>query len=109
MNDLTLHYLYDPLCGWCYGASPLLAAACEVTGLDVRLHGGGMMTDANRQPVGAGLRHYVMPHDLRIAQLTGQPFGKDYFDGLLRDTSAVFDSAPPTAAVLAAEALDGLG
>ncbi|MCF3992670.1 DsbA family protein, partial [Pseudomonas aeruginosa] len=27
MNDLTLHYLYDPLCGWCYGASPLLAAA----------------------------------------------------------------------------------
>ncbi|HCF3617271.1 TPA: DsbA family protein [Pseudomonas aeruginosa] len=86
MNDLTLHYLYDPLCGWCYGASPLLAAACEVTGLDVRLHGGGMMTDANRQP-----------------------FGKDYFDGLLRDTSAVFDSAPPTAAVLAAEALDGLG
>ncbi len=72
MNDLTLHYLYDPLCGWCYGASPLLAAACEVTGLDVRLHGGGMMTDANRQPVGAGLRHYVMPHDLRIAQLTGQ-------------------------------------
>ncbi|HCE6900324.1 hypothetical protein [Pseudomonas aeruginosa] len=26
MNDLTLHYLYDPLCGWCYGASPLLAA-----------------------------------------------------------------------------------
>lgn len=109
MNDLTLHYLYDPLCGWCYGASPLLAAAREVTGLDVRLHGGGMMTDANRQPVGAGLRHYVMPHDLRIAQLTGQPFGKDYFDGLLRDTSAVFDSAPPTAAVLAAEALDGLG
>ena len=59
MNDLTLHYLYDPLCGWCYGASPLLAAACEVTCLDVRLHGGGMMTDANRQPVGAGLRHYV--------------------------------------------------
>ncbi|AHC74173.1 DsbA family protein [Pseudomonas aeruginosa] len=109
MNDLTLHYLYDPLCGWCYGASPLLAAAREVTGLDVRLHGGGMMTDANRQPVGAGLRHYVMPHDLRIAQLTGQPFGKDYCDGLLRDTSAVFDSAPPTAAVLAAEALDGLG
>ncbi|KHM01031.1 hypothetical protein KV24_16495 [Enterobacter hormaechei subsp. xiangfangensis] len=69
MNDLTLHYLYDPLCGWCYGASPLLAAAREVTGLDVRLHGGGMMTDANRQPVGAGLRHYVMPHDLRIAHL----------------------------------------
>lgn len=50
MNDLTLHCLYDPLCGWCYGASPLLAAAREVTGSTHSLHGGGMMTDANRQP-----------------------------------------------------------
>ncbi|MGV8469018.1 DsbA family protein, partial [Pseudomonas aeruginosa] len=77
------------------------AAAMQAYVQTRHLAGGGMMTDANRQPVGAGLRHYVMPHDLRIAQLTGQPFGKDYFDGLLRDTSAVFDSAPPTAAVLA--------
>ena len=25
--DPALHYLYDPLCGWCYGAAPLLRAA----------------------------------------------------------------------------------
>ena len=23
----TLHYVYDPLCGWCYGAEPLVWAA----------------------------------------------------------------------------------
>ena len=23
----TLHYIYDPLCGWCYGAAPLVEAA----------------------------------------------------------------------------------
>lgn len=103
----TLHYLYDPLCGWCYGAKPLVQAAQAV--LPVIAHGGGMMTGANRQQVSPQLRNYVMPHDRRIAEYSGQPFGEAYFDGLLRDHSAVFDSAPPTAAVLAAEQLGGHG
>lgn len=103
----TLHYLYDPLCGWCYGAKPLVQAAQAV--LPVIAHGGGMMTGTNRQQVSPQLRNYVMPHDRRIAEYSGQPFGEAYFDGLLRDHSAVFDSAPPTAAVLAAEQLGGHG
>ncbi|MBV8047663.1 MAG: DsbA family protein [Paludibacterium sp.] len=107
MSTTTLHYLYDPLCGWCYGAAPLVAAAREV--LPVRAHGGGMMAGDSRQPVTPQLRDYVMPHDRRIAVLTGQPFGEAYFEGLLRDASAVFDSAPPTAAMLAADKLAGRG
>lgn len=103
----VLHYIYDPLCGWCYGAKPLIDAARGI--LPVVAHGGGMMTGAQRQPVSAQLRDYVMPHDLRIAQYTGQPFGEAYFEGLLRDTTAVFDSAPPTTTVLAAEQLAGRG
>ncbi|MCP2075660.1 UNVERIFIED_ORG: putative protein-disulfide isomerase [Pseudomonas lini] len=103
----TLHYIYDPLCGWCYGAKPLVQAARAV--LPVIAHGGGMMTGANRQQVSPQLRNYVMPHDRRIAEYTGQPFGEAYFEGLLRDDSAVFDSAPPTAAILAAEQLAGRG
>ncbi|RIX46864.1 MAG: DsbA family protein [Rhodocyclales bacterium GT-UBC] len=103
----TLHYIYDPLCGWCYGAAPLLKAARQV--LAVQAHGGGMMTGANRQPVTPQLRAYVQQHDARIAQLTGQPFGPAYNDGLLHDTDAILDSEPPTAAVLAAEAIAGRG
>lgn len=105
----TLHYIFDPLCGWCYGAAPLVDAARGITGLAVAAHGGGMMTGSNRQPVTDALRRYVMPHDERIAGLTGQVFGKDYFDGLLRDAGAVFDSEPPTTAVLAADTLAGRG
>lgn len=104
-----LHYIYDPLCGWCYGAAPLVQAARGISGLTIEAHGGGMMTGGNRQPVTEALRRYVMPHDERIASLTGQVFGPDYFDGLLRDSSAVFDSAPPTTAILAAQALAGRG
>lgn len=105
----TLHYIFDPLCGWCYGAAPLVEAARAIAGLNIEPHGGGMMTGGNRQPVTDALRRYVMPHDERIAGLTGQPFGADYFDGLLRDSGAVFDSEPPTTAILAAQTLAGSG
>ncbi|MFC3532359.1 DsbA family protein [Vogesella facilis] len=110
MVTTTLHYYYDPLCGWCYGAAPLLAAAANVAGLAIALHAGAMMSGPNRQQVSPQLRQYVMGHDQRIRQLTGQPFGDGYFNGLLLDNSAVFDSTPPTLAILAAEALglDGL-
>ena len=105
----VLHYVYDPLCGWCYGAAPLLDAAQAIDGLAIVLHGGGMMSGANRQSVNDNLRRHVMAHDQRIAQATGQPFGDAYFDGLLRDTGAVFDSTPPTTAILAAQEIAGLG
>lgn len=104
---MVLHYIYDPFCGWCYAAAPLVGAARRV--LAVQAHGGGMMAGRQRQTVSPQLRGYVMPHDRRIAELTGQPFGDAYFDKLLLDREAVFDSAPPIAAMLAAERLAGRG
>lgn len=100
---MVLHYIYDPFCGWCYAAAPLVCAARRV--LTVQAHGGGMMAGRHRQTMSPQLRDYVMPHDRRIAELTGQPFGDAYFNGLLLDHAAVLDSAPPIAAMLAAERL----
>jgi putative protein-disulfide isomerase len=105
----TLHYIYDPLCGWCYAAAPLVEAARSIPGLAIALHAGGMMSGANRRRIDARWRGYVMPHDRRIAQVSGQPFGDAYFDGLLRDTSAVMDSTPPITAILAAQRHTGRG
>lgn len=107
MSGLTLHYIYDPLCGWCYGAAPLVRAARAVPGLALALHAGGMLTGANRRRMSPQWREYVMPHDRRIAALTGQPFGERYFEGLLRDEGAVLDSGPPTTAILAAQSMAG--
>lgn len=103
----TLHYIYDPLCGWCYGVAPLVTAARMQ--LPVIAHAGGMMAYQNRKAVTASLRNFVIPHDQKIAQLTGQPFGMAYFAGLLRDSDAVFDSEPPITAILAAEKLTNKG
>jgi putative protein-disulfide isomerase len=107
MNATTLHYLHDPLCGWCYGASPLVQAARAI--LTVQAHGGGMMAGEQRQRITPQLRRYVMLHDQRIAQASGQPFGDAYLNGLLHDETAVLDSEPPIAAVMAADALGGRG
>jgi len=104
-----LHYVFDPLCGWCYAAAPLIDAVRGLDGLKIALHSGGMMVGEYRQKIDIHWRDYVMPHDHRIAQLTGQPFGEAYFEGLLRDTGAVMDSEPPTTAILAAEELGGHG
>jgi putative protein-disulfide isomerase len=54
------------------------------------------------QPGGPGLSAFVRPHADRIAQLTGQPFGKTYLDGLTANPQAIFDSQPPATALLAA-------
>ena len=105
----TLHYIFDPLCGWCYGAAPLVEAARAVPGLHVAFHGGGMMTGSNRRQITPAWRGYVLPHDRRIEQLSGQPFGDAYLNGLLNDTTAIMDSGPPITAILAAETLAGRG
>lgn len=107
MNQATLHYVYDPLCGWCYGTAPLLKAAANVPGLAIELHAGGLWLGARRQPMGVALRDYVRPHDERIAALTGQPFGEDYFEHLLLDERLTLDSEPPIRAILAVRTMGG--
>jgi putative protein-disulfide isomerase len=108
-SPLVLHYIFDPLCGWCYAAAGLVKAARSVPGIALQWHGGGMLTGAHRRTITADWRSHVMPHDQRIAELTGQPFGPAYVDGLLNDVGAVLDSEPPTTALLAAEELAGRG
>lgn len=100
----TLHYLYDPLCGWCYGAEPLAKAAESVVGLDFRLHAGALWPEPTRLP--EHMRRYIQQADARIAKISGQPFGDAYLNRLLLDPALVLESRPVVAAVLAAQQLD---
>jgi putative protein-disulfide isomerase len=103
----TLHFIYDPLCGWCYCAEPLVNTAEQVPGLAIRLHGGGLWPEPTRLP--AETRQYIRQMDERAARISGQPYGKAYLEGLLPDPTLTLESRPTTAAVLAAEAMDGQG
>ena len=109
LPPLVLHYVFDPLCGWCYAAAPLVKAARSVPGVSVQWHAGGMLTGPHTRTITADWRAKVIASDERIAEMTGQPFGDAYFNGLLNDIGAPLNSEPPTTALLAAEALGGKG
>jgi putative protein-disulfide isomerase len=102
--NAVLHYIYDPLCGWCYGAEPLVWAASKVDGLALRMHAGGLWPQPTRLP--EHMRRYIQQADARVGQMSGQPYGEPYLNGLLLDPELVLESRPVIAAVLAAQALD---
>jgi len=102
--NAVLHYIYDPLCGWCYGAEPLVWAAAKVDGLALRLHAGGLWPQPTRLP--QHTRRYIQQADARVGQMSGQPYGDAYLNGLLFDPDLVLESRPVVAAVLAAQSLD---
>jgi putative protein-disulfide isomerase len=102
--NAVLHYIYDPLCGWCYGAEPLVSAAANVDGLELRLHAGGLWPQPTRLP--EHTRRYIQQADARVGQMSGQPYGEPYLNGLLFDPELVLESRPVIAAVLAAQLLD---
>lgn len=105
-HHATLHYIHDPLCGWCYAAQPLVSAAVRQLGarLELKLHGGALFGEPRQ--LDGDLAQHIVHSDERIAQLSGQFFGKPYLEGLLADTSTVLFSLPPINAVLAAHAID---
>lgn len=101
----TLHYIHDPLCGWCYAAAPLLQAAAQLPDCDLRLHGGALWPVPTVLP--PELREQIRSADQRIARMTGQTFGRKYHEELLPSDALVLHSAPTLAAVLAAKEIGG--
>lgn len=96
----VIHYLYDPLCGWCYAAEALAEAVSRE--FEVRLHAGGLF-ERTRLP--DAKRAHIRFADARIGELTGQVFSEAYLNGLLGDPETIYDSAPPIRGVLAADAI----
>lgn len=105
MNKAKLHIVVDPLCGWTYGAGPLIEAASNIENLTVKIHSGGMLTGNNRKKINADWREFALKNDKVIAESTGQVFGEKYTNGLLTDHSVVLDSSPASTAILVAEQL----
>ncbi|CAB3929405.1 hypothetical protein LMG6000_00457 [Achromobacter insolitus] len=109
MKSATLHYLYDPFCGWCYAAAPMLSAAQTVDGIEIEPHGFGMLSGDNARWMAADWRDFVRPHEQRITALSGQTFGEPYVEGVQQSEDVRLDSSPPIVAMLAAQSLGNEG
>jgi putative protein-disulfide isomerase len=95
MDQPELCYIFDTLCGWCYGATPALFAAREAFGdaLAITLLHGGLFTGENSRPM-ADMRPIALEHDKRIHELTGQPFSNAYLQNIVMNDDVVHDSTP---------------
>ena len=45
--NTTVTYLFDPLCGWCYGASPMIQKLAQQADLKLELAPTGLFAGTN--------------------------------------------------------------
>ncbi|MBN9144473.1 MULTISPECIES: DsbA family protein [unclassified Novosphingobium] len=98
---MRITYLFDPLCGWCYGAAPALERLSRLDGVTLQLAPTGLFAGENARPMDASFAAYAWQNDQRIARLTGQVFSDAYRTQVLGAVNGLFDSAPATLGVVA--------
>ncbi|GAB3545587.1 DsbA family protein [Spirosoma fluminis] len=89
-------YIYDALCGWCYGFSPVIRRfqATHADAYDFDVLSGGMMTGARTKPI-AALRSYIEQAYKSVEARTGVQFGQPYLNQILQSDTYVADSEKP--------------
>jgi len=95
----TIYYVYDPLCSWCYGFSPVIKKLKNVyqDQIDFQVISGGMQSGERKQPVSA-IRDYLKGAYKNVTERTGVVFG-DKFMTVLEDGNRMLDSIPPSIAL----------
>ncbi|TVZ28028.1 putative protein-disulfide isomerase [Gillisia sp. Hel_I_86] len=95
----TIYYVYDPLCSWCYGFSPVIKKLKSLYDeqFDFQVISGGMQSGERKQPVSA-IRDYLKGAYKNVTERTGVEFG-DKFMAVLEDGNRMLDSIPPSIAL----------
>lgn len=86
---VTVHYFYDPMCGWCYGATALTKVLNDVAQVQLVMHPGGMIP---RRMMDSQFRKMAQQHDATIEQLTKQKFSAAYHQRLSSNEEIILDS-----------------
>ena len=102
----TITYLFDPLCGWCYGASPMIQKLSQQSSLRLELAPTGLFAGANGRALNAEFAQYAWSNDLRIGKITGQVFSEQYRSDVLGKSGSRVDSATATLALTAVSVVD---
>lgn len=88
-------YCFDPLCGWCYGFSPVVRKLEQQFGKEVRFsaYAGGMVTGQRVAPIGQTFS-YIKDALRTVEERTGVQFGEG-FHSLLEKGTYIYNSEPP--------------
>ena len=95
-----LLYLFDPLCGWCFGFSEVIYqfSLKHNDKYEFVPIPGGMVTGDRIKPY-SHLEAYVTGIYKRIEELSGRKFGSSYIDGMIK-SETITDSEPPGRALI---------
>ncbi|QHS62845.1 DsbA family protein [Chitinophaga agri] len=96
---MKLIYIYDALCGWCYGFTPVITSLREQLGpnVDFEILSGGMFLSANRRPA-AAMYNYIKQAHTQVEATTGIKFGEPFLEEYLH-TDDIMDSEKPAIAL----------
>lgn len=92
-------YVFDPLCGWCYGFAPVMQKI-EAEFRDraaVSVIAGGMIIGELVGPIGR-MAGVIKEGNPRITEMSGVEFG-EAFDRMVDEGSTVLNSLPPSRAL----------
>lgn len=89
-------YVYDALCGWCYGFSTVIQRFYheQATTLEFTVLSGGMMTGDRVRPI-AESAPYIREAYKAVEEQTGVRFGAAYLDNILGPGTYRSDSEKP--------------
>ncbi|TDO97944.1 DsbA family protein [Marinomonas balearica] len=94
---LKVHYFFDPMCGWCYGATSLIEILSETSEFEIDYHPGGMIPKRAIEP---SFRQHILQADAQIAAMTKVHFGEAYKAKVASPDEFIIDSYLPTQAFL---------
>lgn len=97
---MKIIYVYDALCGWCYGFSPVMEQFHDKYKDQVAFEviSGGMITGNRIGPIGE-VAPYISWAYKEVEKATGVQFGAAFLDTTLKNGSAIFTSIPPAIAL----------
>lgn len=102
MSENRLVYFADPMCSWCYGFLPVIAALAErfEDRLPLHLVMGGLRA-GNTDPMQERDKEYIRNAWTQVAAATGQPFDFAFLDR----ENFIYDTEPACRAVVTARRL----
>jgi putative protein-disulfide isomerase len=95
----TILYVYDPMCGWCYGFDPVMEQVAKEWG--DRFHfvvvSGGMITGDRQGVIAPQMAEYILNTVPRLEKMTGVKFGEVFLKTLREGTYYASSERPSRA------------
>lgn len=100
MERPVIYYIYDALCGWCYGFSPVISKFHEAhkDDFEFRVISGGMILGEREGPIGE-VAGYIKEAYKQVEETTGVKFGEGFLKNILEPGNAEFTSLPSALAM----------